>query len=148
MLGGAVVYWLRDVLTPLLLAFLIAYLCDPVVDRLEAGHVPRPAAITLVLGGALSLVGLFLVLVLPGIATDVAGVIRELPTQLTALWATMVPWREQRGITVPHTTTDPTKATTNPKDHDHGSVPRAELQDVAVSGYVVVTVAHSSCLRD
>src|SRR5919202_1046901 len=106
LLGGYVVYWLRAVLTPIFLAFLIAYLCDPVVDRLEAWHVPRPAAIALVLGGALSIVGLCLVLVLPGIATEVAGVIRELPTQLTALWATMVPWLEQRGITVPHTTTE------------------------------------------
>jgi hypothetical protein len=65
LVGGYIVYWLRGVLTPLFLAFLIAYLCDPVVDRLEAWHVPRPAAIALVLGGALSLVGLFLVLVLP-----------------------------------------------------------------------------------
>jgi predicted PurR-regulated permease PerM len=106
LLGGYVVYWLRAVLTPIFLAFLIAYLCDPVVDRLEAWHMPRPAAIALVLGGALSMVGLFLVLVLPGLATDVAGVIRELPTQLTALWTTTVPWLEQRGITVPHTTTE------------------------------------------
>jgi predicted PurR-regulated permease PerM len=106
LLGGYVVYWLRDVLTPIFLAFLIAYLCDPMVDRLEAWHVPRPAGIALVLGGALSIVGLFLVLVLPGIATDVAGVIRELPKQLTALWTTAAPWLEQRGITVPHTTTE------------------------------------------
>jgi predicted PurR-regulated permease PerM len=33
-------------------------------------------------------------------------VIQELPTQLLALWATMAPWLEQRGIAVPHTTTE------------------------------------------
>jgi len=91
LLGGYIVYWLRDVLTPIFLAFSIAYLFDPVVDWLEAWHVPRPAGIALVLGGALSMVGLFLVLVLPGIATDVAGVIRELPTQLAVLWTTTAP---------------------------------------------------------
>jgi predicted PurR-regulated permease PerM len=106
LLGGYIVYWLRDVLTPIFLAFSIAYLFDPVVDWLEAWHVPRPAGIALVLGGALSLLGLFLVLVLPGIATDVAGVIRELPKQLAALWTTTAPWLEQRGMTVPHTTTE------------------------------------------
>jgi len=106
LLGGYIVYWLRDVLTPIFLAFSIAYLFDPVVDWLEAWHVPRPAGIALVLGGALSMVGLFLVLVLPGIATDVAGVIRELPKQLAALWTTTAPWLEQRGMTVPHTTTE------------------------------------------
>ena len=105
-LGGYVIYGLRDVLTPIFLAFSIAYILDPVVDGLEAWHVPRPAAIALVLGGTLGTLGLLLVLVLPGIATDVAGVVRELPTQLAALWATTAPWLEQRGIAVPHTTTE------------------------------------------
>ena len=36
LLGGYVVYWLRDVLTPIFLAFSIAYILDPVVDWLEA----------------------------------------------------------------------------------------------------------------
>jgi len=40
LLGGYVVYWLRDVLTPICLAFSRAYLLDPLVDRLEAWHVP------------------------------------------------------------------------------------------------------------
>jgi predicted PurR-regulated permease PerM len=105
-LGGYVVYWLRGVLAPIFLAFSLAYILDPVVDWLEAWHVPRPAGIALVLGGTLGLVGLFLVLVLPGIATDVAGVIRELPAQLAALWTTVAPWLEQRGMAVPHTTTE------------------------------------------
>ena len=42
LIAGAVVYGLRDVLTPILLAFIIAYVLDPVVDRLKAWHVPRP----------------------------------------------------------------------------------------------------------
>jgi putative heme transporter len=70
LIAGAVVYWLRDVLTPIWLAFIIPYILDPVVDRLEAWHVPRPAGIAIVL---------------PGIAADVAGVIQELPTLLAAL---------------------------------------------------------------
>jgi predicted PurR-regulated permease PerM len=105
-LGGYVAYWLRDVLTPIFLAFSIAYMLDPVVDWLEAWHVPRPAGIALVLGGTLGTLALFLVLVLPSIATDVAGVLQELPTQLARLWTTTAPWLEQRGIAVPHTTTE------------------------------------------
>jgi predicted PurR-regulated permease PerM len=57
------------------------------------------------LAGTLGAVALFLGLVVPGIAADVAGVIRELPQQLAALWATLTPWLEQRGIEVPHSTT-------------------------------------------
>jgi predicted PurR-regulated permease PerM len=103
---GYVVYWLRDVLTPIFLAFIIAYILDPVVDRLEAWKVPRPAGIAIVLGGTLGTVALFLALVLPGIAAEVAGVIRELPKQLGDLWTTIEPWLEQRGIEVPHSTTE------------------------------------------
>ena len=103
---GGVVYGLRDVLTPIFLAFLIAYILDPVVDWLEAWHVPRPAGIALVLGGTLGAVVLLLVLVVPGIATDVAGVIQEMPKQLAGLWTTTAPWLEQRGLAVPHSTTE------------------------------------------
>jgi predicted PurR-regulated permease PerM len=106
LIAGYVVYWLRDVLTPILLAFIIAYVLDPVVDRLEAWHVPRPAGIAIVLGGTLGALILFLALVLPGIAADVAGVIQELPRQLGALWTRIGPWLEQRGVAVPHSATE------------------------------------------
>ena len=104
LIAGVVVYWLRDVLTPLFLAFIIAYIFDPVVDRLEAWKVPRPLGIAIVLGGTLGAVVVFLALVLPGIVAEVAGVIQELPRQLAALWVRIEPWLEQQGIPIPHST--------------------------------------------
>ena len=104
LLAGVVVYWLRDVLTPLFLAFIIAYIFDPVVDRLEAWKVPRPLGIAIVLGGTLGAVVVFLALVLPGIIAEVAGVFQELPQQLAALWVRIEPWLEQQGIPIPHST--------------------------------------------
>lgn len=106
LIAAYVVYWLRDVLTPIFLAFIIAYILDPVVDQLEAWKMPRPAGIAIVLGGVLGVLVLFMALVLPGIATDVAGVIQELPRQLAALWARITPWLEQRGIVLPHSTAE------------------------------------------
>jgi predicted PurR-regulated permease PerM len=105
-LAGYAVYWLRDILTPIFLAFIIAYVLDPLVDRFEAWRVPRPAGIVIVLGGVLGVLALLLALVLPGIAADVASVLQELPQQLTALWNRAVPWLEQWGIAVPHSTTE------------------------------------------
>jgi predicted PurR-regulated permease PerM len=104
LITGVVVYWLRDVLTPLFLAFIIAYIFDPVVDRLEAWKVPRPLGIAIVLGGTLGAVVVFLALVLPGIIAEVAGVFQELPRQLAALWLRIEPWLEQQGIPIPHST--------------------------------------------
>jgi predicted PurR-regulated permease PerM len=103
---GYIVYWLRDILTPILLAFIIAYLLDPLVDRLEAWRVPRPAGIVIVLGGVLGVLALFLALVLPSIVADVAGVIQELPRQFADLWTKTRPWLEERGVAIPHSTTE------------------------------------------
>jgi predicted PurR-regulated permease PerM len=104
LITGFVVYWLRDVLTPIFLAFIIAYILDPVVDRLEAWKVPRPLGIAIVFGATLGAVVVFLALVLPGIVADVASVIQELPSQFAALWLRIEPWLEQQGISIPHST--------------------------------------------
>jgi predicted PurR-regulated permease PerM len=106
LITGYVMYWLRGVLTPILLAFIIAYVLDPVVDQLEAWRVPRPAGIAIVLATVLGVLALFLALVLPSIATEVAGVIQEIPKQLANLWTRIGPWLEQRGVAIPHSTTE------------------------------------------
>ena len=104
LITGFIVYWLRNVLTPIFLAFIIAYILDPLVDRLEAWKVPRPLGIVIVLGGTLGTVVVFLALVLPSIVAEVAGVIQELPRQLAALRSRLEPWLEQQGIPIPHST--------------------------------------------
>jgi predicted PurR-regulated permease PerM len=106
LIAGYVVYWLRGVLTPIFLAFIIAYILDPVVDRLEAWKVPRPAAIAIVLGIVFGALALLLALVLPSIVADVAAVMQEIPKQLHVLWTKIDPWLEQHGIAVPHSTTE------------------------------------------
>jgi predicted PurR-regulated permease PerM len=104
LLSGFIVYWLRDVLTPIFLAFIIAYILDPVVDRLEAWKLPRSLAIAIVLGGTLAAIIVFLALVLPSIISEVAGVIQELPRQVAALWSILEPWLVKQGISIPHST--------------------------------------------
>jgi predicted PurR-regulated permease PerM len=106
LITGSVVYWLSDILTPIFLAFIIAYALDPVVDQLEIWRVPRPAGIAIVLGLVLGLAALFLALILPSIASDITSVIQELPKQLDNLWSSLQPWLEERGVVVPHSTTE------------------------------------------
>ncbi len=95
-------YWLRDVLTPVFLAFTIAYILDPVVDRFEAWRFPRPLGIAVVLLLGLGSGALFLTLVLPAIASDVAAVVRELPTLAQESLLAAESWLGARGIEVPH----------------------------------------------
>jgi predicted PurR-regulated permease PerM len=100
---AAVLYWLRAVLTPLFLAFTIAYILDPVVDRFERLRMPRPLGIAIVLTAALLLFGLFLALVLPSIAMDVASVAGELPRHAQGLLETLEERLAAYGVAVPHT---------------------------------------------
>jgi predicted PurR-regulated permease PerM len=104
--GGYLLYWLRSVLTPLFLAFAIAYVLDPVIDRFEAARIPRPAGIAIVLLALLGSIAAFVALVLPVVATDVATVASELPSKISALIASADPWLTAHGIKVPHTTTE------------------------------------------
>jgi predicted PurR-regulated permease PerM len=103
---GYLVYTLRSVLTPLFLAFAIAYVLDPVIDRFEAWKIPRPAGIAIVLFGLFGSMATFIALVLPGVASDVATVASELPGKISALILSADPWLSAHGIKVPHTTTE------------------------------------------
>jgi predicted PurR-regulated permease PerM len=103
---GYVLYWLRSVLTPLFLAFAIAYVLDPVIDRFETWKFPRPAGIAVVLFGLLGSFAAFVALVLPVVASDVMSVARELPGKTQALIASADPWLSAHGVKVPHTTTE------------------------------------------
>lgn len=42
-------YYLRDVFTPVLVAIMLAYLVDPIIDYFEARRVPRPVTVSIVL---------------------------------------------------------------------------------------------------
>ncbi len=103
---GYLVYAARAVLTPLFLAFAIAYMLDPVIDKFETWKVPRPAGIAIVLLSLVGTLATFTALVLPMVASDVATVASELPSKISALIASADPWLLRHGIKVPHTTTE------------------------------------------
>jgi predicted PurR-regulated permease PerM len=104
--SGYLLYAARSVLTPLFLAFAIAYVLDPVIDRFEAWKIPRPAGIAIVLVALLGSVAAFIALVLPVVASDVATVASELPGKISALIVSAEPWLTAHGVHVPHTTTE------------------------------------------
>lgn len=100
---GLGLYALRDVLTPIFLAFTIAYILDPVVDRLEKWRIPRGAAIGIVLLGFTGAVAAFLLLVIPEVAKDVASVAQELPGHAKRALTRIEPILREQGIQIPHT---------------------------------------------
>jgi predicted PurR-regulated permease PerM len=105
-LVAALLYWLRGILTPIFLAYAIAYLLDPLVDRFEAWRIPRPVGIAIVLGGAAAVFAVFVAIALPGILSEVAIVVAELPSKGLAALNSIRPWLEHHGVHVPQSTTE------------------------------------------
>ncbi len=85
-------YVLGPILAPFMFAAILAYICDPLVDRLQRRHVPRTVATVLVL---LLLIGLFVLLMLimvPLFQKEVTLLSQRLPGYVTALNEKLIPW--------------------------------------------------------
>lgn len=76
---GGLIYLLSPILTPFLLAALIAYLGDPVADKLEALKIPRGLAVVIVfLSFFIALVLIILVLI-PMLDNQVSALVSKMP---------------------------------------------------------------------
>lgn len=100
--GIVVVYWILKTLAPILFPVVaaagIAYLLDPLVDRMERRGVPRAAAVALILLGFGILVTALLALLVPLVASDVKRFAAEVPSLLARASAWL---HSQFGIEVP-----------------------------------------------
>jgi predicted PurR-regulated permease PerM len=101
---AALLWVLKAALTPLAVAFVIAYLLDPLIDRLEARGVRRRIAIFLLLGLAGAVLLSFLLLVIPGLIRELSELAERMPGYLERLVTQVVPRIEtQLGIELPGT---------------------------------------------
>lgn len=92
--GAALAICVRvpTVSVPLLTAFIIAYMLDPIVDRLEARRLPRTAAIGVILGSFLLVGALLFALLLPQVIRELS----QVPAALQQGLARLVPFIEGR----------------------------------------------------
>jgi len=92
---GVMVWLLRGVLTPVLLAFILAYAFNPLVRYAERRRIPRGvgAALCLVL---ISLIGVSLIgLILPSLWDEIRLIVDRLPGYLEEIRGSAVPWVER-----------------------------------------------------
>ena len=88
---SGLVYLLEPILSPFLVGIILAYLGDPLVDRLEKAGLGRtPGAIVVFLGFAVLLIGLLLVLV-PVLFRETARFAQGIPDLLRWLQQTLSP---------------------------------------------------------
>jgi predicted PurR-regulated permease PerM len=98
---GYALFALRGVVTPVFFAFLLAYMLDPVVDRIAARGMRRDVAITVLLGALLGGITLFLLLAVPGIVRDVRAFLERLPGVMTATVERYGPLLASYGVPIP-----------------------------------------------
>lgn len=95
----AAIYVFRSVLLPFVAGMAVAYLLDPICDRLERAGLSRTLATSLVTLGFLVLVVLLLLLVGPLIVGQVSGFLERLPSYVESLrgeWASLATAVEAR----------------------------------------------------
>jgi len=93
--AGFLLYLLAPVLTPFLAAALLAYLGDPLVDRMEAKGLPRTVAVVVMFVLLFLLLAGALLLLVPALQQQLVSLAQALPRYLDWLQANLVPWLNQ-----------------------------------------------------
>jgi predicted PurR-regulated permease PerM len=96
LLGAAFIYLLSPILSPFLIGALLAYMGDPLVDRLEARKLPRAAAVCVVFTVLTLLLVLALLLLVPMLGRQIDLLIEKLPHWIFYFQSQLLPWVEKR----------------------------------------------------
>lgn len=138
-LVGVATYWLSPVLAPFVLAALLAYLGDPLVDALERRKLSRTAAVAVVFTIMVLAVTLVLILLVPMLERQVARFIEQLPRYVAWFRVDATPWLEARlGIELESFDTDRIVAMLQEHWREAGGVAATVVAAVSKSGFAVL----------
>lgn len=93
--AGLLLYLLGPILTPFVAAGILAYICNPLVQRLRGWKVPRALAVVLVMAGLLLLFVLLLLIMLPLLEKEVTLFVARLPDWIDAARVRFLPLLQQ-----------------------------------------------------
>lgn len=98
-LVGFLIYLLGPILSPFVFGALLAYLGDPLIDRLETYKLSRGLAVTFVFLVLIIIISLMMFLLVPMLGDQINGLIQRLPTLIDRLdqWVTTL--AAQVGVT-------------------------------------------------
>ncbi|WP_417472506.1 AI-2E family transporter [Luteimonas mephitis] len=94
--AGWLVWLLGPILTPFVVAALLGWLGDPMVDRLERAGRSRNTAVILVFALMALLLALALLILVPTLQRQVVTLVESLPHYREWFTGTAIPWLEQR----------------------------------------------------
>ncbi|MEO8342680.1 MAG: AI-2E family transporter, partial [Gallionella sp.] len=88
---AVLMYLLSPILTPFVAAAILAYICNPLVQRLCGFKIPRTLAVLLVMGGLLLLFILLLLIMVPLLEKEVSRFVTLLPDWIESARAHLLP---------------------------------------------------------
>jgi predicted PurR-regulated permease PerM len=91
----ALLYALSPILTPFLLAGILAYICNPLTDRIARWGVPRFLAVVLVMLALATLAAGLILIILPLLYEEAAVLAARTPEALTLVNEKLAPWLRQ-----------------------------------------------------
>jgi predicted PurR-regulated permease PerM len=95
----ALLYALSPILTPFLLAGILAYICNPITDRITGWGVPRMLAVVLVMLALAALIAGLVLIILPLLSEEASVLATRAPEALALANQKLAPWlREHFGI--------------------------------------------------
>lgn len=95
----ALLYALSPILTPFLLAAILAYICNPVTDRITRWGLPRMLAVVLVMLALAALAAGLILIILPLLYEEAAVLAARAPEALALANAKLAPWlRDHFGL--------------------------------------------------
>jgi len=89
---AGVIYLLAPVLSPFLIGALLAYLSDPIADRLEAAGLSRTVSVVIVFIVMTGLVALLFLLFIPQIGYQIQTLLERVPQALILFEEQIFPW--------------------------------------------------------
>jgi predicted PurR-regulated permease PerM len=137
--AGWLVYLLAPILTPFVVGATLAYLSDPLADRLEKLRIGRTAAVCIVFLVLLLSIGLFLLLLLPALEAQLDRFIDNLPQLLRWIKLQVIPWlRSEFGVSVQITSLEDLTALVNRHWDSAGGTASYLLRSLSQSGVAVI----------
>jgi predicted PurR-regulated permease PerM len=91
---GLLLYLLSPILTPFLLAAILAYICNPLVERMTRGRTPRTLAVVLVLLLLAAVFVVLLVILLPLLVRQFRTIAGQMPAYIDWVRTAVQPWIE------------------------------------------------------
>jgi predicted PurR-regulated permease PerM len=137
---GWLVYSLSPVLTPFIVGAFLAYLTDPLVNRLQSWKVPRTLAAILVFVSFGALLATLMLLIVPMLEEQVQQLFITIPAAFTRIEASLFPWlHEKLSINLVNVNVDWIKQNLAAHWQQAGGVAATVIKTLSHSGRAVFT---------